>query len=224
MMDMPRIIDSIPLTMDLDLLCGSLRIKPESEYYERLRELVSEAQAIARPKAAYREVTIDKNTIDNISIGGIEFKSRLLMTNLSTAAKLYAYIATCGTELETWAKKYPDLLESFWTDTLMNIALGAAIGALEKRLKPDCEDHFLSSMNPGSLEDWPLTEQRPLFRILGTAPADIGIQLTDSYLLLPLKSLSGIYFDSSENFCNCQLCPRESCAGRRAPRIHEPQK
>jgi hypothetical protein len=79
-------------------------------------------------------------------------------------------------------------------------------------------------MNPGALLDWPLTEQRLLFKVLGTAPADIGITLTDSYLLLPLKYISGIYFDSAKDFCNGQLCHREACPIRRTPRINEPQK
>jgi hypothetical protein len=218
------IIDAISLEMDPEFLCRALFVKPGSDMAARLGDLVAEARDIARPKAAYREIAIQSTTEDGLYIDGIELKSRLLRTNLTSAKTLYAFIATCGTELEAWAKKYTDLLESFWTDTIMNIALGAAIGPLEKQLQPHCQDHFLSSMNPGGLEDWPLTEQRPLFRILGTAPADIGIILTDSCLLLPLKSVSGIYFDSAKDFCNCQLCPREACPGRRVPRISEQQE
>jgi hypothetical protein len=217
-MGLPQIIESISLTIDSALLCNALRVKPGSEHALRIAELVAEAQMIARPKAAYREVTPERFTTDGVVIDGTALTGRLLLTNIKPAAKIYAFVATCGTELEAWAKNYPDLLESFWTDTIMNMALGAAVGELEKRLKPLCEDHFMSCMNPGALPDWPLTEQRPLFRILGTAPADIGITLTDSCLLLPLKSISGIYFDSAQDFCNCQLCPRESCFGRRTPR------
>jgi hypothetical protein len=218
-MGLPQIIDSISLTLDPDFLCNALRVKSGSDNAVRIAELVAEAEAVARPKAAYREVKMESFKEDSVVIDNIEFKSRLLMTNLNSASTLYAYVATCGNELDVWAKNYSDLLENFWTDTIMNFALGAAIGALENQLKPLCDDQHLSSMNPGSLEDWPITEQSPLFCILGTVPADIGITLTDSYLLLPLKTVSGIYFIAQEQFCNCQLCPRESCPGRRAPRI-----
>jgi len=218
------IIDTIPLQMDPAFLCKALFVKPGSEMEGRLCELVAEAQNIARPKAAYREITVQQTTQDGLCIDGIEFKSRLLMTNLTSAKKMYAFIATCGTELDAWAKTSSDMLESFWKDTIMNMSLGVAIGALEKQLRPLCEEEHLSSMNPGSLEDWPITEQRPLFGILKTAPVDIGITLTESHLLVPLKSLSGIYFDSKDNFCNCHLCPRESCLGRRAPRIDVKQE
>lgn len=39
--------------------------------------------------------------------------------------------------------------------------------------------------------DWPLTQQQPLFTLLGDPEASIGVQLTDSLLMIPNKSLSG---------------------------------
>jgi len=46
-------------------------------------------------------------------------------------------------------------------------------------------------MNPGSLEDWPLTEQRVLFALLGDPQAAIGVRLTDSLLMCrPRRSLA----------------------------------
>jgi hypothetical protein len=75
----------------------------------------------------------------------------------------------------------------------------------------------LSRMNPGSLPDWPLSEQKQLFTLLGEGPQSIGIRLTDSFLMLPIKSVSGIWFPSEATYENCQLCPREQCPGRRAP-------
>lgn len=72
-------------------------------------------------------------------------------------------------------------------------------------------------MNPGSLEDWPLREQHNLFSLLGDSCEAIGVRLTKSAMMVPLKSMSGIEFESGEKFFNCQLCPREKCPGRRAP-------
>ena len=61
-------------------------------------------------------------------------------------------------------------------------------------------------MNPGSLADWPLREQRPLFGLLGNVRAAIGVTLTPSLLMTPTKSVSGILFPSEETFASCQLC------------------
>ena len=71
-------------------------------------------------------------------------------------------------------------------------------------------------MSPGSLEDWPIQEQLPLFALLGEAPAAIGVRLTESLLMLPGKSVSGIFFPSASTFFSCRLCPRERCEGRKA--------
>ena len=90
-----------------------------------------------------------------------------------------------------------------------------------KHLNEHLIDHFqpgkISRMNPGSLPDWPLPEQQQLFALLGGGPASIGIKLTDSFLMVPIKSVSGIWFPNEESFESCRLCPREKCPGRRAP-------
>ena len=72
-------------------------------------------------------------------------------------------------------------------------------------------------MNPGSLPDWPITEQAKLFSLLGDVKALIGVTLTESMLMLPTKSVSGVYFETERNFENCELCARENCPGRRKP-------
>jgi hypothetical protein len=72
-------------------------------------------------------------------------------------------------------------------------------------------------MNPGSLQDWPLREQRPLFALIGAVDTRIGVRLTDSCLMTPRKSTSGIQFPTEESFASCQLCGREVCPNRRAP-------
>ena len=61
----------------------------------------------------------------------------------------------------------------------------------------------------------PLSEQRPLFQLMGQAADAIGATLNRSCLIVPLKSVSGIYFHAAEHFCNCRLCNREKCPGRR---------
>ena len=71
-------------------------------------------------------------------------------------------------------------------------------------------------MNPGSLPDWPIQQQRPLFQLLGDPNTAIGVELTASYLMEPNKSVSGIRFPTEERFESCMLCPRQDCPGRRS--------
>ena len=72
-------------------------------------------------------------------------------------------------------------------------------------------------MTPGSLEDWPIQEQKPLFSILGDVEKAVGVRVTESLMMIPAHSVSGIFFPTEVSFESCQLCPRENCPGRRAP-------
>jgi hypothetical protein len=46
-----------------------------------------------------------------------------------------------------------------------------------------------------------------------------GVELNESYLMVPFKSASGVYGFGPKNSINktrvaCYLCPRENCIGR----------
>ncbi|GAH06452.1 unnamed protein product, partial [marine sediment metagenome] len=77
----------------------------------------------------------------------------------------------------------------------------------------------MSTMAPGegSMEDWPITQQKELLSIFGNVEELIGVKLTEALLMVPLKSVSGIFFPTRVEFISCQLCPREACEGRKAP-------
>ena len=68
----------------------------------------------------------------------------------------------------------------------------------------------------GSADIWPITQQKQLFSIFGNVEDLIGVKLTDKYLMIPIKSGSGIFFQTETTFETCQLCPREACIRRKA--------
>lgn len=72
-------------------------------------------------------------------------------------------------------------------------------------------------MAPGSLETWPISEQVPLFTLLGKGAVEAGVEVSESFLLYPIKSVSGFYFSAAQHFENCAMCPRIDCPNRRAP-------
>jgi hypothetical protein len=74
-------------------------------------------------------------------------------------------------------------------------------------------------MSPGSgdVDVWPIEQQKQLFGIFGDTQALIGVRLTDSCLMVPNKSVSGIRFPTEITFRACRLCHRENCRGRSAP-------
>jgi len=214
------ILDDIPFPVDLGQLCQTLRIREESEYAEKLQQLVKGAQAVARLKAFYKAVFIESKTADQVVINGIVLRSRVLRINLDKVYRVFPFVATCGVELEDWSGSIQDMLYKYWVDVIKEMALRAALKHLHEYLLARYRLVKISRMNPGALSDWPLTEQQPLFAILGKGAEAIGVRLTDHSLMLPIKSVSGIWFPTEESFESCRLCPRENCPGRRAP--HDP--
>ena len=211
------IVDNVPMEINEDILRRRLRVPRESKYAPRFHEMVAKACEIGRPKGAYGLVYIEDKGKDFVVIDGVLLTSRILRVNLEKAHRVFPYVATCGTELEEWSRAFTDMLERFWSDQIKEAAVKLAI----QQVKADVEERFrpgnVSAMSPGSLEDWPVSEQQGLFTILGDTADAVGVQLNGSMLMIPTKSLSGIFFPTEEAFENCQLCPREKCPGRRMP-------
>ena len=212
----PIILTKIPFTADRAQLLSKLRVAEGSEYAADLFRLVDEAEALAQPKAMYKMVFIDDKGDDYVMVDGVRLSSRVLRVNLDEAHRAFAQVATCGTELQEWAEGLNDMLYRFWAEEIKLAALRAAAMALDADLEARYRPGKTSRMNPGSLADWPLREQGPLFAILGDVPAAIGVHLTDSYLMVPNKSTSGLRFPREASFASCQLCPREVCPNRQA--------
>ena len=218
------VLDNIPFRIDCDELFRSLRVYDGSEDAEELRALVHDAESIARPKALYRVSFIDSKEEDSVVVDGFRFTSRVLRINLDKTYRVFAYVATCGRELEDWAEAIDDPLRRYWVDKIMEMALRTATAFLDAHIDDNYQPGQTSVMNPGSFKDWPLSEQKVLFALLGNPKNLIGVELRDSCLMVPIKSVSGIRFPSDTDYHNCRLCARSNCPGRRVPydrELHE---
>lgn len=211
------VLDHIPFDVDEKDLSRVLGIQRDSIHASEFSKIMEEARSLAKPKAAFAVATATPAGENTVEIGGVLFTSRVLRINLDKAGIVFPFVATCGTELDEWSLNIKDMLQTFWADAIMLMALGCALNHLRAYLKERLgESAKLASMNPGSLDDWPLEEQANLFSLLGNCAPAIGIVLNESMLIRPLKSISGIQFVSEEGFVNCSLCPRQECPLRRA--------
>lgn len=213
----PVVLENIRFQPDLDSLKKKLRVRDGGGWADRFTRLVEEAQAIARPRALYGVAYIDERSESSFVVDGIAFKSRVLRVNLESAHRIFPFLATCGTELHEWAAAQDDILQRYYADEIAEAALRQALGALREHLKERYRLGRTSTMSPGSLPDWPIQAQRPLFALFGRAEELLGVRLTGSLLMIPPKSVSGIRFPTEQTFASCQLCPREGCPSRQAP-------
>lgn len=208
-------IEYLPVSLILEEIIRRLRMEKTGDWRQG-QALVDAAQSLIKAKAIYRVCYIESKLEDSITIDGIRLESRILRRNLDKVERIFAYVVTIGKELEAKARKSDDLLEQYYLDEIGNMALSTAKKNLEDRLRATYALGGMSFMSPGSLEDWPVEEQRPLFSILGDVEASVGVRLNESLLMIPTKSLSGIYFPTEVPFFSCQLCPREKCPSRKA--------
>ena len=212
-------IDLIPVTLDPVEMAVRLRFDPVRAGFESLDELIALAQSLIHPRAVYEVAYVVERGKETVEVAGATFQSRILRKNLETANKVFPYIITVGPELERAASAQNDLLKQYYLEEMANIALESAASWLGGQLEARYGVTGLANMSPGSLEDWPITEQTKLFSIFGDTEKAVGVRLTDSLLMLPRKSISGILFPSEEGFVACQLCERERCPGRKAAYI-----
>ena len=212
-------LQHIPFTLDAASLLKLAGVKPDGPEAGEFMELVDAARAQAHPKALYRECFIEARGDVTVTVEGVTFTSRTLRTRLANVERVFAYVATCGTEMDRIPLAAGDMLAQFWLDVIKAHLLGAAIQRLNEHLSRRYALGRTATMNPGSgdADVWPIEQQRNLFALLGDVHAHIGVRLTDSCLMVPNKTVSGIRFPTEVDFNACQLCHRAVCPSRRAP-------
>jgi len=215
-----EVLNSIPFRLNAKEVLKRLRLRKENKDIERIvQELLDIVHPIAKPKAVYKVSYVDNKNGDSLYIDGVKFTSRVLRVNLDKVGRVFPYVATCGQELDEIAVSPNDYMKYYCLDTIKEMALRSARSYLQDYLTRNYALGQMSRMAPGSgsVEDWPITQQKELFSIFGNVKDLIGVQLTESFLMVPIKSVSGIFFPTEIKFESCQLCPREVCSGRRAP-------
>lgn len=209
------IIDKINVSICLDELRKRLHMEKDCDIGE-IQPLIDVAVQLIEPRALYDVRYIEEKFENGVIVTGRRLKSRVLRKNLDQVERVFPFVITLGSKLGEKQAAGTDLLENFYLDTIGNIALNSARKDLKRHLESKFALEKISSMAPGSLADWPIEEQAPLFKLLGDVETSIGVKLTDSLLMLPAKSISGIYFPTEVSFFSCQLCPRQRCESRKA--------
>ena len=216
MMGSRHILDQIQFRIRPDYIAKHVGIKKENPYFQILENMAHEAEKIARPKGLYKTAFIEKKGDDKVIIDQVKFTSRVLKVNLENIHRVFPFVATCGNELNQWSQSFTGIFESFVADVLKTIALQSAVKAVDAHIGIHYGSSKVSRMSPGSIGDWPITEQQLLFKLLGDVNRDIGLKLLDSLMMNPVQSVSGIIFPTETKFESCQLCSRQNCPGRRA--------
>jgi len=216
-MDIHTLVE-IPFELNVDKLMKEAHVRPGSSYAAEFVALCEQAHGMGRPKAVYRVAYIDGRDGDCVTLDGVTFTSRVLAMNLAAVERAFAFVVTCGMELDSYIIESGDLLKKFWWDAIKENVLRCAYDYLFDYLARTYRLEKIATMHPGSadLEVWPIEQQVELFCLLGNGPSSIGVKLSESCLMSPIKTISGLVFATQTGFQSCQVCQRENCPGRRA--------
>lgn len=141
----------------------------------------------------------------------------IIASAMKKAESIAVFTATLGCEFDNWLhqiKMEDDIVKEFVANSLGSIVAEGVVSNLMKTLEKEmlCKDlHISNNYSPGYC-DWPLEEQRKLFTLLPDGIS--GIELTDSCLMIPVKSVSGIVAigkDVKKKAYKCDICQMKNC-------------
>jgi hypothetical protein len=213
-----KILDDIRFALNGPTLMKHLHIEPGSDDEKELQILMDLACEVGNPKAAYAVSFVETRDGDTVKIGGTSFTSRTLSRNLASSERIFPLLATCGHEMDEAFPAKGDMVKEFWWDMIKGQMLAAANTYLDDHLHRKFRLGKTVTMRPGSGDAsvWPIEQQRELFALMGDVEQAIGVRLTDSFLMIPNKTTSGILFPTEVDFRSCEVCHRENCPSRHA--------
>ena len=187
-----------------------------------LGRLLERCGTAAKPKAVAVCLEVSHDAEGHVTaIGNEPMRSAVLDGQLKELHRVFAYVTTCGTEMADVDYEGSEELRR----ALLSFCLGGmhrAMDALTKELTARYQLGKTGVLNPGSLPEWPLSEQPKLFRLLGDVTGDIGVTLEANNFMSPLATSSGLLFETEQDYQNCSYCTNLKCVIRRAP--YEPEK
>jgi len=215
---MTQLLD-IPFSLDAELLMREQRIRPGTDNAKAFTELLDKVVEVGRPKAVYEVSYVEDKADESVVLNGVRLTSRALRRNLDAVERVFPYVATCGAEADAVTAPEDDMVQALWLWTIKEKLLDAANEHLLDHLAARYRIAGSAMMQPGSgdAEVWPIEQQKQLFSVVGDVEALIGVRLTDSMLMIPTMSESGVIFPTETGFASCQVCRREGCPRRTAP-------
>ena len=213
-----KLYSKIPFELNIGALAGKLRVERGSSDFSELKAMVDLAVRMGKPKAAYAESYVDPSDGNGVVIGGKLFQGRLLARNLRGVGRVFPYVATCGIEMDEAAPSDGDVLKAFWWDAIKSELLVAVDRFLRSTVEHVFKLGKTAVMRPGAgdADIWPVERQRELFDLLDGVEDSLGVRLTESFLMIPNQTVSGVIYPTETNFSSCEVCRREGCPSRRA--------
>lgn len=202
-----ELLQNIDISLDFALLTEYLHLTAP-ELVDEFTPFFERAKALVKPKAMWQEFALELAEPETFSFGGQDFYSSRVFAELRDEEKIYAFIVTCGNELEVMlSDSGEDFLHDYWVDAIKAQAHEKAFRILHERIKDFARLEKTGLIYPSDDVVWSLPQLQGLFKVFEQRPQDaIGLEITPECLMFPNKSSAGILFENLHNFNSCDFC------------------
>ena len=195
---------------------------PDRQTDRLIDEILSELGQRVTPRFTEAEIALEKSG-DKIILGGengMVITSCNLSANLDGCEKVLIFCATLGSAPDMLIKRYS--LVSMAKAAVVQAAGSAMIEAYCNQINRDFEqrykgEFFLKPRFSPGYGDFALKHQRDFFRLLGIEKK-LGVELSDSLLMTPSKSVTAVIGLTKErrgcNISHCACCDKPDCQFR----------
>jgi hypothetical protein len=195
---------------------------PDEQIVAELEQIIAHANEICLPRAAYRICNGQSASKHFIEIDAIPMKvGSIIAGYLEKATHFGVFVATAGSEYDDYLhqlKAEGDIVKEFLADAVGSEIAEATVRYVTAKIEEDAQQNgyaITHSYSPGYC-GWHVREQQALFSIFPLQPC--GIQLNDSSLMHPVKSVSGIVglgVEIIQSPYACDICGLQSCYKRK---------
>lgn len=145
----------------------------------------------------------------------------IIYRDVKDVAEIFVFVCTIGKNIEEKIHKLfseGDSLTAFILDRIASELVEFTADLLEQKIKNDFlkEGYNLSNRYSPGYCGWSVSEQKKLFSLL--PDKFCGVELTESSLMIPIKSVSGIYgadLNLIRKDYHCEICDDEFCYKRK---------
>jgi len=209
----------------VERVMGYKQGESHEHFSEVISEVLKEMETVSGIKAEYRIFENIKfhSTDKSIEAGRVVFNiKKIIFGQIKKSEAAAVFLCTAGKEpglLSRRSMKEGDLLRGYVYDTIGSEIVEAAADLMQHTLEDEMINtgkKITNRFSPGYC-GWDVAEQKKLFHLMHDNYC--GIRLTPSFLMDPVKSVSGIIGiggNVKRHPYTCSLCDMKDCLHRRA--------
>lgn len=191
-----------------------------------IEKSLEKSHQLIKPRVLYTEKSIKSSGDGTLVLEkGVVIRSRKLSKVCGKCDRAAIFVATIGKGIDSLIRKLTEqkmVAEAYIVDAIGSTAAEQTVDAFQRKytsVRSQRGEGTTLRFSPGYC-DWKVEEQKKLFNVIDNSL--IGVELSESYLMNPRKSVSGIFgIGRREEIGHvptnpCVMCGMHHCIARRS--------